>query len=109
MTIAVDFDFDLDEIVRFGNRDVSLRRALREYIETKKQLMGGVIGPPMWLRDWGKKPSSFNASHMDALGGSIAAEDLKRGGVEFIPENGEGPGVRLRKHKGRADGASALT
>ncbi len=80
---------------------------LREYIETKKQLMGGVIGPPM--RDRGKKPGSFNASHMDALGGSIAAEDLKRGGVEFIPENGEGPGVRLRKHKGRADGASALT
>jgi hypothetical protein len=30
----------------------------------------------MWLRDRGKKPGSFDASHMDALGGSIAAEDL---------------------------------
>jgi hypothetical protein len=38
--MAVDFDFELDEIVRFGNRDISLRRALREHIETKKQLMG---------------------------------------------------------------------
>ena len=30
-------------------------------------------------------------------------------GVIFVEENGEGPGVRLRKGKGRADGASALT
>jgi hypothetical protein len=74
--MAVNFDFDLDEIIRFGNRDISLRRALREYIETKKQFRGGVVGPPMWLRDRGKKPSSFDADHMDALAGSIAPEDL---------------------------------
>jgi hypothetical protein len=44
--MAVDFDFDFDEIFRFGNRDISLRRAVREYIETKKQITGGVIAPP---------------------------------------------------------------
>jgi hypothetical protein len=76
VTMAVNFDFDLDEIIRFGNRDISLRRALREYIETKKRFTGGVVGPPMWLRDRGKKPGSFDADHMDALAGSIADEDL---------------------------------
>jgi hypothetical protein len=76
--MAVDFYFDLDEIVRFGNSDISLRRALREYIETKKRITGGVIAPPMWLRDQGKKPGSFDAGHMDALAASIRTLSRRR-------------------------------
>lgn len=30
----------------------------------------------------------------------VIREALEKGGVEFIDENGGGPGVRLRKHKG---------
>jgi transcriptional regulator with XRE-family HTH domain len=30
----------------------------------------------------------------------VIRDALEKGGVEFIDENGGGPGVRLRKHKG---------
>jgi hypothetical protein len=74
--MSVAFEYNLDEIVNFDNKNISLRRALREYVATKKKLMGGLPLPPMWHRDPGRVPSFFDIHHMDELAGSVRAEDL---------------------------------
>jgi hypothetical protein len=66
----------LDEMVRIDVRDISLNRAVRKYVEFKKQLAGRTMAPTIWHRDRGKVPSFFDLHHMDALAASIPAEDL---------------------------------
>jgi hypothetical protein len=66
--MAIEFDYDLQEPVRIGQRDISLRRAVLEYVEAKKNLPAGhVMLPPMWHRDQGKRPSAFEIEHIEAL------------------------------------------
>jgi hypothetical protein len=74
--MSLGFDYDLDEIVNFDNKNISLRTAIREYKDAKKKSAGRVMLSPMWFRDQGKEPGSFDASDMDALAASIPAEDL---------------------------------
>jgi transcriptional regulator with XRE-family HTH domain len=65
--IQVHFDYDLDEIVSDGGRQISLRTAVKQYIEARKNLpLGGVIDPFLG-RDHGKVPNIFDASHLEAL------------------------------------------
>jgi hypothetical protein len=62
--MSVDFDHDLHEMVRIDVRDIPLRRAVREYLEFKKQLAGRTMAPTMWHRDRGKEPSFFDLHHI---------------------------------------------
>jgi hypothetical protein len=74
--MALNFDHDLDEIVRIGNRDVTLRTAIKEHREAQGALRGRLIAPPMWHREHGKVPPHFELDHMDELAKSIPIEDL---------------------------------
>jgi hypothetical protein len=73
--MAIDFEYDLDEIVNFDGRNISLRKAIRDHAETRK-LAAGTPLPPMWFRDAGKQPGSFEVHHMDALADTIPLDEL---------------------------------
>ena len=76
------FEFDLDETVRFGKHDISLRTALREYIAVKKLFARDMMLPQTWFRDHGKKPGSFVSKHMDELAAEVHAGDLNASNEE---------------------------
>ncbi|RYC29210.1 transcriptional regulator [Lichenibacterium minor] len=76
-------------------------------------LTGRQIREARYLLGWGRVRFSQKTSVTQAMVAAIESSDgpawltkeqesairqaLEEGGVEFIPENGEGPGVRLRK------------
>jgi transcriptional regulator with XRE-family HTH domain len=64
---SVDFDYDLDEIVSDGGWQISLRTAVKQYIEARKNLPPGGVIDPFLGRDHGKVPKLFDASHLEAL------------------------------------------
>jgi hypothetical protein len=73
--MAVGFDYDLEEVVNFGGRDISLRQAILDHAEARKRV-SGIPLPPMWFREQGKQPGSFEAHHMDALADAIPLDKL---------------------------------
>jgi hypothetical protein len=74
--MALNFDYDLDEIVRIGDREMPLRTALREHRKAQKALRWQFVGPPKWHRERGKVPPHFELDHMDELAKSMPVEDL---------------------------------
>lgn len=76
------FDFDLDEIVAFGGREISLRQALSEYVQAKKQAGAAALAGPICFRDLGKRPGSFDSAQMEQILASISSKDVSRGDDE---------------------------
>ncbi|MEQ9586882.1 MAG: helix-turn-helix transcriptional regulator [Parvibaculaceae bacterium] len=66
-------------------------RALVEWSQIDLAEQAGLSRPTI-KRMESKGPGSSTASNVDAV-----QRALETAGVEFIPENGGGPGVRLRK------------
>jgi hypothetical protein len=77
--VAVDFDYDLDEIVGNGARRITLHSAVLEHIEEMKMVLpaGHIRMPVDWFRDEGKEPSIFDAAHLEALAGLPEFRNLK--------------------------------
>jgi hypothetical protein len=76
---VVDFNFDLDEMVAFGGREVSLRQALAEYLQAKKQAgASGLVGP-ICFRHYGKRLAWLDGRQMEQILASIPSDDLSRG------------------------------
>jgi len=78
-----------------------------EQVKAARQLLGwsqsdlaghvGVSTKTVWVFEAGKpKPSVLNLD--------LVREALESAGVIFVEENGEGPGVRLRKLKAKEEG-----
>ena len=72
------FDFDLEEMVTYGGREVPLRQALDEYIQAKKQAGASAFVGPICFRQYGKRPASLSSVQMEQIIASIPAEDLSR-------------------------------
>jgi hypothetical protein len=65
--MAINFNYDLGETVGFDGREMSLRKAVAEYIERVKSLPQNQLRLPVWVRTEGKKPGIFEANHMEQL------------------------------------------
>jgi hypothetical protein len=63
--VVIDFDHDLDEMVNSGQRDVSLRTAVVEYIQARRTSAGASIASLFWTRHNGK--GHFETEHIEAL------------------------------------------
>jgi len=74
--MAVDFDYELDENVRIGGREMPLRKALLEYMRDAAQFDQSESAPPEWERAPGKQPSALRPDHMRAIAQTIPVEDL---------------------------------
>ena len=72
------FNFDLDERVVFGGREVSLRQALAEYEQAKKQAGSAALARPICFRQYGKRPAWLDGAQMEKLIASISAEGTSR-------------------------------
>jgi hypothetical protein len=59
-------DFDLDEKVVYGGREVPLRRALSEYAGAKQAGGAGLTGP-LCFRQYGKMPAWLDGAQMEKL------------------------------------------
>jgi hypothetical protein len=66
LEMPAELHCDLDEMVRIGDRDTTLRSAVLEYIETSKNTSSG-LRAPVWFRDRSKNPSTLNARNMETL------------------------------------------
>jgi hypothetical protein len=65
--MAINFEYDLGETVRTGGRDITLRKAVAEYIEFAKGLPPHQSKLLEWVRAQGKKPRILEANHMHQL------------------------------------------
>jgi len=74
--MAVDFDYELDENVRIGGREMPLRKALLEYMRDAAAFDQSENAPREWERTPGKQPGSLGADHMRAIAQSIPLDDL---------------------------------
>lgn len=79
---AAGFDFDLLEIVAFGGREISLRQALSEYLQAKRQAGAAALTGPICFRDLGKTPGTFDGAQMEQILAAISLEELRRGDDE---------------------------
>jgi hypothetical protein len=61
--MAINFEYDLGEVVRLGQNKMPLRTAVRQYIDSPKALPIA----PRWYRTQGKKPITFESNHMEQL------------------------------------------
>jgi hypothetical protein len=75
-------EFELDEMVFFGGREVPLGKALVEYVQVKKQAGASALTGPICFRQFGKKPGALDAAQMDQIIAAIPAEDSGRGDAE---------------------------
>jgi transcriptional regulator with XRE-family HTH domain len=73
-------------------------RALLNWSQSLLASKAGVAKKTLQLFELGRRGPY--ARTLEALQGA-----LSKGGVEFIPENGGGPGVRLAKRKGKWSGS----
>ena len=55
--MTINFDYDLGETVGFDGREMSLRKAVAEYIERVKSLPQNKLRLPAWVR---AKAASIN-------------------------------------------------
>ena len=69
------FDFDLEEVVTYGGREVPLRQALQEYAWAKMQAGASALVGPICFRQYGKRPASLSSVQMEQIIASIPAED----------------------------------
>jgi hypothetical protein len=76
------FDFDLDEIVAFGGHNISLRKALSEYVRARNQAGAAALAGTVCFRDFGKRPGSLDGAQMERILASISPEELRRGDDE---------------------------
>jgi hypothetical protein len=60
---VIDFDYDLEEIVTYGGKPMSLRTAIRQW----KALPREQQGLADFFRDKGKEPSIFEFAHIKKL------------------------------------------
>ena len=72
------FDFDLEEMVTYGGREVPLRQALDEYIQAKKQAGASALLGPICFRQYGRRPGSLSSAQMEQIIASMPPEDLSR-------------------------------
>ncbi|CAM5764253.1 hypothetical protein LMIY3S_01084 [Labrys miyagiensis] len=63
--MAVDFEYDPDELVSFEGHDISLRDAVHRYIEIKDH--PDPLVDVAALRDPGKVPQILEAEHFEEL------------------------------------------
>ena len=61
------FDFDLDEMVVFGGRELPLRKALVEFVQAKKQAGEFALTGPLCFRQLGKNPASLDGAQMEQI------------------------------------------
>jgi hypothetical protein len=59
----INFDFDPEEIVRYGNQDMSLRQAIKRWkaLPRERQVLAD------FFREVGKQPSLFSLQHIEKL------------------------------------------
>lgn len=75
-------EFDLDEMVFFGGREVPLRKALVEYVQVKKQAGASALTGPVCFRQFGKKPGALDGAQMEQIIAANPAEESGRGDVD---------------------------
>ena len=68
-------NFDLDEMVVFGGRELPLRKALVEYVQAKKQAGESALMGPLCFRQLGKNPASLDGPQIEQIIASISPED----------------------------------
>jgi hypothetical protein len=80
-----DFEFDLEEMVVFGGREIPLRKALVEYVQAKKQAGASALTGPLCFRQLGKKPARLEAAHLEKIIASISPDGTAPGGRDPAP------------------------